>query len=507
MSQNQTPSDGDKSLNRPPFSLSEAERSQLQYFNRELQDIQPQQTSMQHRAKPALGLYVGPYAGVNLTPTASASQFGTLSTAYGSASSMSASQQPVPTTMAPLTHQAGSPPNYPGYRNLPNTMAYGGSSGQMLSTYTYGQGQSSHNPGNVGLPQQNQWSAGQTGTTDVRPSAINRQGVAMANFLTTPQNNIPSVSSSSLLPSASPPQRATQSPFRSNPRTSDSPTSSRGRSPTSRGVGGRKTKTKSRTGTPGSRTAACFTAQGPIKWMSGMKDRKITADMTPEEVEEAQDYNRRLAEAKKAHTREQNRVSAQKSRAKKVELLQQTKSQVDELLDDNEQLQQLNTELNTRVQGLERDNLQLRTENDALRYRLAIYEETMAAPIRTPFVAVPPLDTSTQTQNQVAQTGAAGSLQSPGLQNVGDFPLTTTNAARPTADLGPLDNTLLAQEPTSNFSLDHPLPEQPEQHNIPTAAAQEGGDLSSWLLGLSNLDSQQGTDGQTWGPPSKTGAQ
>ncbi|KAI0843062.1 hypothetical protein F5Y06DRAFT_304581 [Hypoxylon sp. FL0890] len=502
MSHNPTPSDGDKSLNRPPNMRSETERAQLQYFNRQLQDIQPRSTSLQPRPNPVAGQYVGSYTSVNPASTSSTTQFGTMPTVYGSSSSMSASQHQLPTSMPTLTNQTMPLPIYSSHGNWPGNMAYGGQSAQTSSSYTYGQRHSSQNLGSMPAPQPNQWSAGQSGTTEIRETINHRPGMAIADFQSAAQSGILPASSSLQLPAATPIRRGSQNTSRSNPRTRGSSASSRGRSPASRGGVSRKPKpkTKSRAKSPIELTVASPTGAEPIKWRSGMKDRKITSDMTEEEKEAARDYNRRLAEAKKAHTREQNRVSAQKSRAKKIEQLLQTKSQVDELLEDNDQLKQLNTVLSTRIQELETTNMQLRAENDALRYRLGVYEQHIPVTIRNPLVALPQLGTSGQDQSQATQPQATIPPQSPRGQSVVNYSLPTTDIAQPTVGLGSPDPPLQAQQPSSTAPLDHPLPAQTQQQLNTLAGGAQEGDGIDWLVDLDKLNPPPGDDNPTWDP-------
>ncbi|KAI1099401.1 hypothetical protein F4804DRAFT_349418 [Jackrogersella minutella] len=188
----------------------------------------------------------------------------------------------------------------------------------------------------------------------------------------------------------------------------------------------------------------------PFKWRAGMKDQKITDDMTPEEKKEATEWNYNLAEAKKAHTREQNRISAQKSRQKKVVLLEKTKTQVEQLEDERTQQAQHIQLLNATVEQLVSNNVQLQIQIDILQNHLALLEEQLGVQ-RAPNSRT--ANTAPESQAQPlppmqAQTGlpTPTSNNTPQAQEMLDFDLDTyiepTNAspgsAQQTQQLGDL---------------------------------------------------------------------
>ncbi|KAI2615653.1 hypothetical protein GGR54DRAFT_262619 [Hypoxylon sp. NC1633] len=96
------------------------------------------------------------------------------------------------------------------------------------------------------------------------------------------------------------------------------------------------------------------------KWRKGMKERKITDAMTPEEREEAIKHNIHCAEAKTEHNREANRESARRSRAKKQAELVGAKKLAAELQHRNAALLEHNNRLL-------QENMQLRQEVTQLR--------------------------------------------------------------------------------------------------------------------------------------------
>ncbi|KAI0136138.1 hypothetical protein F4776DRAFT_663988 [Hypoxylon sp. NC0597] len=513
MSQNQHSGDGDRSFNRPPRARTDVERDQLQYFDRQRQDVQPQNMTTQPLPNPGTSQFVGSYAGVNPTSTSSTSQFGAMPNIYSSAPLMTSSQPPMSASMHPISNPAA-PPMHPSYGSWTNNMGYGGSSAQTSSTYAYGQQQSTQAMRRMSNPQPTQWSPGQTGATGPYQSALIPPTMTTANSRSAAQSGTQSVSPSTLL---LPPPITPQRPSRGTPRTDpgrsqniSSPFSSQGQSPVSHG-GSRRTRRRTRVQTPYDRPIPDSTSQEPFKWRSGMKEKKITADMSEEEKQAALDYNMRLGEAKKAHTREQNRVSAQKSRAKKVELLARTEERAEELDQELRQARQQIAALELRVQQTSNHNLQLRAENDALQYRLAVMEENMRGlpPIRNPFATLPRVEAPSQdpsplaTQAQATQTEVAAQTQP--AQDQVDFDNSLTAANTTLSDLGlPLINpTLWDQLPTTNDPQD-PAPQIQDPNTLVSDAQQD--DTYEWLDNLIQPTAAPDTDQQS-GDPSNQGAQ
>ncbi|KAI1093642.1 hypothetical protein F5B19DRAFT_491239 [Rostrohypoxylon terebratum] len=226
-----------------------------------------------------------------------------------------------------------------------------------------------------------------------------------------------------------------------------------------------------------------------LKWRPGMKERKITDDMTPEEIKEATDYNMKLAEAKKSHTREQNRVSAQKSRQKKVELLNRTKSQVDHLEEDNVQLQSNVSRLEAVVQSLQNDNSQLRSHNEILRQRIAFLEQQVQTqPVRNPHVALPALANQSQPQSQINTPTLA-----PGMAGAQNYMQASTSVQRhnptpaqsvPRGQMGQMsldNNGLSSTQAVNNGSAE--ANQQPQQMQQPDnlVLGNEGDYIIEWL--------------------------
>ncbi|KAI1659989.1 hypothetical protein F4813DRAFT_386858 [Daldinia decipiens] len=86
-----------------------------------------------------------------------------------------------------------------------------------------------------------------------------------------------------------------------------------------------------------------------LKWKPGMRLTKIL-DSWPEERKEATRIrNEMISKCKAAHTRDQNRVSARKSRQKKEDALQDARSNVQRLQEQNAALSQQVHELNARI--------------------------------------------------------------------------------------------------------------------------------------------------------------
>lgn len=251
-----------------------------------------------------------------------------------------------------------------------------------------------------------------------------------------------------------------------------------------------------------------------------MKEKKITADMSEEEKTAALDYNMKLGEAKKAHTREQNRVSAQKSRAKKAELLAKSEERAQALEGEIKQIRRHRAALELRVQQLTNINLQLRAENDSLQFRLAVLEGNMQGnphvPIRNPFASLPQIEVPSQNpspavtraqamQTEATQTEVAAPTQPP--QGQGDIDASLTTAADTSlSDLGlPLvDPNLWVQLPTTNDAQDPAL--QPQDLNTLLGDAQQD-EPFAWLTELTQQGTAPDTDNQQPGDPSNEGAQ
>ncbi|KAI1394210.1 uncharacterized protein F4822DRAFT_439890 [Hypoxylon trugodes] len=116
---------------------------------------------------------------------------------------------------------------------------------------------------------------------------------------------------------------------------------------------------------------------GKVTWQPGMKEKRITDKMTKEERAEASEWNDRLAEAKAEHVRTQNRESAQRSRKRKVEELENTKDKVKRLQDENTRLNKLNM-------SLKAEGIQLRARITVLNQQLesrSIANPNLALPI------------------------------------------------------------------------------------------------------------------------------
>ncbi|KAI1408909.1 hypothetical protein F5Y13DRAFT_204090 [Hypoxylon sp. FL1857] len=537
MSQNQNPKEGDKMFNRSAYGRSEAERSQLQYFDRQRQDVQPQHTPMQPRANPVAGQYVGGYTGMNPVPNSSTSQFGVMPNMYSPTPSMPASQQAMPTLMRPMPNTMTPPTMYPGHGSYSSNVAYGGPSAQTHSAYRYGQPQS--NSQIIPTSHPSQWSPNQNDPNDLRAFAgHNHRALNWAQSQQATHSLLHSTSAPAILHPTQSTQRTTQS--LSSPRPRGSSTSSRGRSPASRSGSRSKSKRKSRGEalSPSDHGVSKHAAQEPFKWRSGMKDRKITSDMTEEEKHEAELYNSRLAAAKKAHTREQNRVSAQKSRAKKVELLVKTESQVKDLQEENDRLQKRNASLSAQVQRLTNDNLQLRTQNEILQYRIRGLEQQQPMqgqrPIVNQYATLPSFASQSQNPSPGLHQGPGANRNPLEGLDVVDYSLTSLTAAENDqldVKLPPLDPTLLlpqpqqpqlpqlpqqpqepqqsqpaqhAQQPTTGDNQD--LTTQAEQPNLLIDNVQGQDAPLDWLGDLEGFSPDFGADNPSW-DPSAGGAQ
>ncbi|KAI2613954.1 uncharacterized protein GGS25DRAFT_27013 [Hypoxylon fragiforme] len=92
-----------------------------------------------------------------------------------------------------------------------------------------------------------------------------------------------------------------------------------------------------------------------IEWRPGMKEIKLTDDMTAEERAEAEAWNRRYAQAKGDHNRAQNRESARRSRARKTEELKDAGKKIEALEKHIIELEARNRHLSAQVAEMRQD--------------------------------------------------------------------------------------------------------------------------------------------------------
>ncbi|KAI1764573.1 hypothetical protein GGR53DRAFT_530406 [Hypoxylon sp. FL1150] len=101
-------------------------------------------------------------------------------------------------------------------------------------------------------------------------------------------------------------------------------------------------KGRPRVGAHGDRrsTALGATKAQALKWYKGIKEKPIPEDASDEQKEKLKEFNRQVGQARKEHTREQNRVSAQKSRHRKQENLETAQKRAADLEEQVTQLQE-----------------------------------------------------------------------------------------------------------------------------------------------------------------------
>ncbi|KAF3055615.1 hypothetical protein GL218_06951 [Daldinia childiae] len=92
-----------------------------------------------------------------------------------------------------------------------------------------------------------------------------------------------------------------------------------------------------------------------LQWRPGMRQTKILDSWSEERKEQTRIRNELISKCKADHTRDQNRVSARKSRQKKEDALQDARSNVQKLQEQNMALAQQAQELNTRINIYEMD--------------------------------------------------------------------------------------------------------------------------------------------------------
>ncbi|KAI0890464.1 uncharacterized protein GGS22DRAFT_150972 [Annulohypoxylon maeteangense] len=245
--------------------------------------------------------------------------------------------------------------------------------------------------GNASTSQLNEWPAQQN---DANPGVYASQSFGstnLANSDPTQQNQIGSASQYTSYPAPFSPSQGMENLGDPDISMGHNGVSSdfNGASSPTRHVGAQGSRDSSDSNTNENRRSSKPRDKAPFRWRPGMKERKITDDMTPEEKKEASDWNYKYSEAKKAHTREQNRVSAQKSRQKKVELLERTRTQVEDLEDENARLQSHVAGLEAAIQQISNENMHLQNQNEILRQRVTLLEQQIQAqPVRNPHAAL-----------------------------------------------------------------------------------------------------------------------
>ncbi|OTB02351.1 hypothetical protein M426DRAFT_322781 [Hypoxylon sp. CI-4A] len=179
----------------------------------------------------------------------------------------------------------------------------------------------------------------------------------------------------------------------SEPSPPSSPIEKQSRSRGRSGPRGRRHKAKSSTG-----------GQLPTIWEPGLKEIKVTEDMTFAERKHADEWNTAFARVKADHTREQNRKSAQKSRQKKVELLDRTREERDRFQQKNMHMNHQLGVLEERVSKLASENQHLRSQHENSRNRIILLEAQLQQQVqlgRKMSQALPQMGAQAQTQAQV----------------------------------------------------------------------------------------------------------
>ncbi|KAI0382105.1 hypothetical protein F5Y04DRAFT_280341 [Hypomontagnella monticulosa] len=173
-----------------------------------------------------------------------------------------------------------------------------------------------------------------------------------------------------------------------------------------------------------------------FKWRPGMKMKPITPDMSEEEREATEEWNIKYSAAKAEHTRKQNRESAQRSRARKISELHNTKDRVEQLETLNEFLNQKNHHLDVHVRELSDEKMgylqtiaHLSSQNEGLRERVSILErQVQTQTIQNPGATIPmfadqsntPVQSPSNLQDGNSMAGQTGASAASPQQGAGD---------------------------------------------------------------------------------------
>lgn len=308
----------------------------------------------------------------------------------------------------------------------------------------------------------------------------------------------------------------------------------------------RRLKGRPRVGTLNNQSVRKSTALGsnnkskPMKWEKGMKEKQIPDNASEQEIEELRLHNKQVGQARKEHTRNQNRISAQRSRQKKQENLENAlarvqvlENQVANLRDDNQRLQNENQRLREQVvvqehhirnQMYRRQGMQPQTFNPyAPLPRLNVpspmpppgsaqYPTPMPGPASSPAAASTPTSSSAQYGGYMQQQRPQSNLPTPNpnmyqnmmapqssLQNS----MQPHNSMQPQNPVQPPQGTVQAQSTTTQMSFGYGLgasngnsqaPSHEQQGNTPGNAS---GNLQGGLQG----DSQGNPPGSFQGNP------
>ncbi|XXG94114.1 hypothetical protein Hte_000366 [Hypoxylon texense] len=164
-----------------------------------------------------------------------------------------------------------------------------------------------------------------------------------------------------------------------------------------------------------------------LQWYRGIKVRHIPEDAPEKEKQRLRAYNERVAFVKTAHTREQNRLSARRSREKKQTTLTEAQTQVQRLEAKNASLQREIQQLKERIADQDRQIVNIRLDG---MYRIPSMQpqafHSYPPPLpranvhgQTPMP--PPSQFPTPIQGP-ASSPAAGSMRTPGSgQQYGGF--------------------------------------------------------------------------------------
>ncbi|KAI1461935.1 hypothetical protein F4805DRAFT_453168 [Annulohypoxylon moriforme] len=475
MSQNQTPWQGDKNPNTSRPTLTQSERDQLQSL------IAPPSTSPMQPTNQTEGQVVNGY-GANNTSTSIAPQL-TTSSAYGSAPPISNQQYSTPTPGHPtFTSMSHLYPNY----GLSTGMGPPNVPASINPTFTYSHQQNSSVMPNTPSSQLNQWSSRQN-SADY--SLYTSQSHGSMNLLSSghaQQNQISSNGQYSMQPASFSPSQAvenTAGPVTPSAHNGVSSDFNRASSRTPRVENRQNSRSSSDSNRNDGYRVSKSKGKAPLKWRPGMKEKKITDEMTPEEQKEASDWNYKFSEAKKAHTREQNRVSAQKSRQKKVELLERTRTQVEGLEEENARLHNHITGLDAAMQQMSTDNMHLQSQNEILRQRVALLEQQIQVqPVHNPHVALPAPVNQNQAQGQapnlapgvsqnqqfmqaptpVPRQNPTPTQNTPQNQVALGYDLSSTQTAPAPVNNGPVDPTMQPQQTQTQQVQPQQLQQQPD---------------------------------------------
>ncbi|KAI1774113.1 hypothetical protein F4818DRAFT_452592 [Hypoxylon cercidicola] len=241
----------------------------------------------------------------------------------------------------------------------------------------------------------NQWMPGHMNDPNPSLSTINR-APALSNHMSTAQNG-PSFSNQLASPTA-----PSSDSYNDDDMEDDSVSSPQGGYRESR-ANSRIQKRVGPKGRPrvGARNDRRSTGMGndrpqPIRWYKGIKQQPIPEDATEEEKERLKRINFEVGQAKKEHTREQNRVSAQKSRQRKQTNLENALQRVEELEEQMADLQGRYTNLREAYQRVHGRIGWLENERANLSIRLRQYEARQ--PNFNPFTPLQGLGAQGQTQ-------------------------------------------------------------------------------------------------------------